>query len=166
MPVSIADLPFLARLWQDAIVTRWLGGVRSDQQVETTLAHDLSHWAEHGFGRWVLRADAAEVGQVKLAHWQGPNGDDEVEIGYAMVPSAWGRGLATEATRGALALAAESRLAESIVAFALVGNEHSFAGGPGLRSWSTRPRGWRGSASCYRRCSTHGRPRRRIALLA
>jgi [ribosomal protein S5]-alanine N-acetyltransferase len=126
VPVSIADLPFLAGLWQDAIVMRWLGGVPSDQQVESALAHDLSHWAEHGFGRWVLRADDVEVGQVKLAHWQGPNGDDEVEIGYAMLPAAWGLGFATEATRGALALAAERRLAESIVAFALVGNERSF----------------------------------------
>ena len=126
MPVSLADLPFLTRLWQDAIVMRWLGGVRSDQQVEAALAHDLSHWAEHGFGRWVLRADNVEVSHVKLAHWQGPTGDDEVEIGYAILPAAWGRGLATEATRGALALAADRRLAESIVAFALVGNEHSF----------------------------------------
>lgn len=105
---------------------RWLGGVRSDQQVEIALAKDLDHWSTYGFGRWILRSGHETVGQAKLAHWRSPNGDDEVEVGYALIPSAWGLGLATEAARGALARAAEQELASSIVAFALVGNDQSF----------------------------------------
>ena len=124
--MSYADLPFLTRLWQDSRVMRWLGGVRSDEQVEIALAKDLDHWSTYGFGRWILRSQQEPCGQTKLAHWRSPSGDDEVEIGYALIPSAWGIGLATEAARGALARAAEQQLAPSIVAFALVGNHQSF----------------------------------------
>jgi ribosomal-protein-alanine N-acetyltransferase len=66
---------------------RWLGGVRADPQVDSALAHDLRHWDEHGFGRWILRANGEEIGQVKLTHWQGPTGDDEIGIGYALPDS-------------------------------------------------------------------------------
>jgi len=104
----------------------WLGGVRSDHDVEQALADDLRHWGEFGFGRWILYAESGAVGQVKLEHWQSPAQVDEIEIGYGLVPSAWGHGLATEAGFGALALAARLQLAPSIVAFAHIDNHRSF----------------------------------------
>jgi RimJ/RimL family protein N-acetyltransferase len=124
-PVAPSDCPFLTRLWQNDRVMHWIGGVLTDEQVDTTLEHDVHHWEEYGFGRWVLRANGAEIGHVKLAHWQGPRGE-EVEIGYALLPSVWGQGLATEAVQGAIGFAVEHRVAESLVAFATVGNDSSF----------------------------------------
>ena len=124
-PVSPSDRPFLTRLWQNNRVMHWIGGVLTDERVDATLAHDVHHWEEHGFGRWVLRANDAEIGHVKLAHWHGPRGD-EVEVGYALLPAAWGQGFATEAVQGALVFAVEHRVAGSVVAFVTVGNDSSF----------------------------------------
>lgn len=125
-PVSVADLPFLTRLWQDQHVVRWIGGVRTSEQVEALLIHDLGHWAEYGFGRWILSVDGVAVGHVKLEHWQNPSGIEDIEIGWALVPDSWGYGLATEAARAAIAFASERELAQTIAAFALIGNERSF----------------------------------------
>jgi [ribosomal protein S5]-alanine N-acetyltransferase len=125
-PVSVADWPFFCRLWSDERVARTLGGVRDRHQVQSALAQAMTHWARHGFGRWLLRRDGEPVGTVKLARCTVA-GQQEVELGYALVPEVWGQGHATEAGAGALAFAGENARLESVVAFALVSNEGSFA---------------------------------------
>ena len=54
-------------------------------------------------GAWAIEEQETgiPVGTVLLVPL--PNGDGEVEVGWYLHPDAWGRGLATEAARGALA---------------------------------------------------------------
>ena len=115
---------FFERLWGDARVGAALGGVRYPDQVRDAVAAGLGHWQEHGFGRWVLRADQQPVGTVKLAAWEG-RGRAEVELGYALLPEFWGRGYAVEAGAGALRHASASLGLREVVAFALPGNHPS-----------------------------------------
>jgi RimJ/RimL family protein N-acetyltransferase len=125
-PVSAADWPFFYRLWSEERVARTLGGVRDRDQVQGALAQAVTHWARHGSGRWLLRRDSEPVGTVKLAHCTVA-GQQEVELGYALVPEAWGQGYATDAGAGALAFAGQNARLTSVVAFALASNEGSFA---------------------------------------
>ena len=73
---------------------------------EERLAHHLRHWEQHGFGVWALVE--RECGEV--AGWAGPSHPafvpelaTEVEVGWTLRRPFWGRGLATEAAREAMA---------------------------------------------------------------
>jgi RimJ/RimL family protein N-acetyltransferase len=98
-------LPEVRRMHRDAAVMAQLGGVRDDAQTTAYLARNLQHWADHGFGLWILRdAGGGEpVGRAVLRHLL-VDGVDEVEVGYAFYPAFWGRGLATEVATACLAL--------------------------------------------------------------
>jgi RimJ/RimL family protein N-acetyltransferase len=86
----------LTRLHLDPEVSHYLGGVRSPEETKTYLDVNLAHWAEHGFGLWVLRArDGAFVGRAGLRHIELESAQ-EIEIAYTLVRTHWGRGLATE----------------------------------------------------------------------
>jgi RimJ/RimL family protein N-acetyltransferase len=86
----------------------------------------IRHWQARGFGRWVIRRADMPVGTVKLATCP-VLGHGEVELGYALVPGAWGHGYATEAGAGALSFAQDVAALREVVAFALKSNAPSFA---------------------------------------
>jgi RimJ/RimL family protein N-acetyltransferase len=71
------------------------------------------HWRRYGFGLWALESTepgtAGELlGFVGLGHPSFlPALEFEVEIGWRLARSVWGRGLATEAARAALTHARE-----------------------------------------------------------
>ncbi|MGH3203198.1 MAG: GNAT family N-acetyltransferase [Streptosporangiaceae bacterium] len=125
-PVTPDDLPFLVALWSDARVVRMLGGPRTVEQVERILDDAVRDWQANGFGRWVIRRAGLPVGTVKLTACRVLD-RDEVELGYALVPGAWGHGYATEAGVGALAFATDVAALSEVVAFALKSNAASFA---------------------------------------
>ena len=79
--------PFMARL----------GGVRDTAGTVAYLEMNVKHWADNGFGMWMLRyaASSAVIGRAILRHLD-VDGVDEVEVGYGFMPDHWGRGLATE----------------------------------------------------------------------
>lgn len=91
------DLDWLAALYADAEVTRFLGGVKDRSRAEAQLhARILQYYESHpGLGIWmtVERATGAAVGFHLLNHIRG---ESIVQVGYALVKSAWGRGFATE----------------------------------------------------------------------
>lgn len=120
------DLPFLLALWSDQRVARTLGGPRSDEQIRCVLGEAIQHWQVHGFGRWIIRCDGVPLGTVKLAYCR-VLGREEVELGYALVPGAWGHGYATEAGAGALSFAKDVTALAEVVAFALKSNLPSLA---------------------------------------
>jgi len=74
-----------------------LGGVRDSAGTVAYLEMNVKHWADHGFGMWMLRdrASNAVIGRAILRNLD-VEGVDEVETGYGFMPEYWGRGFATE----------------------------------------------------------------------
>jgi len=81
----------------DPAVMAMLGGVRDEANSAQYLARNLQHWADYGFGLWILRerSGGEPIGRAVLRHVLIEN-IDEVEVGYAFYQPYWGRGLATE----------------------------------------------------------------------
>jgi [ribosomal protein S5]-alanine N-acetyltransferase len=85
------------------------------------LVRDLRHWESHGWGPWVV-----EAGEGAFAGRAGLNttrvaGEQAVELAWALVGEAQGRGLATSAASAAVAEARALGLAE-VVSFTLPDN--------------------------------------------
>jgi RimJ/RimL family protein N-acetyltransferase len=107
-------------MYSDPRVMATLGGLRSEAATRNFLEAGLLHWAEHGFGLWVLfdAADGSFLGRAGLRHVH-VGGGDEVELLYALMPGSWNRGLATEASRALLRIAFETLGLEDVVSFTL-----------------------------------------------
>lgn len=124
-PLARADLDALIAMHRDPAVMATLGGVRSPALTRSYFARNIAHWARHGFGLWIFRERATGrfVGRGGLRRVQ-LEGVPEVEIGYALMPEYWGRGLATEIARLSVETAARFNIRE-LVAFALPTNRGS-----------------------------------------
>ncbi len=86
----------------------------------------LAHWERHAFGWWMLREpETGElVGRGGLRRLQ-VGGRQEIEIGYALLPGYWGRGLATEVARTSARVAFETLRCTQLVAFTTPSNHAS-----------------------------------------
>ncbi|UQA56696.1 GNAT family N-acetyltransferase [Polyangium aurulentum] len=108
-PHTLDDFAESAAMWADPEVTRHIIGRPSTQEEAWGRLHRYAgHWALLGFGYWVVREKASGrfVGEVGLADFRRaiePSFDGAPEIGWALVPSAQGRGFGVEAVRAALA---------------------------------------------------------------
>ncbi|MGZ4293256.1 MAG: GNAT family N-acetyltransferase [Solirubrobacteraceae bacterium] len=100
-PWTAADFSLLAGLARTPAVMRYIGDgtTWSEARIHDVAAHILAHWRQHGFGWRVARHDDAPVGLIALSFAGEGAGVDasEYEIGWWLAPSAWGRGLASEA---------------------------------------------------------------------
>ena len=86
------------------------------------LRRDRLHWAEHGFGPWVMseRRSGEFLGRAGL-EWTSLADERVLSVSWAIVPWRWGEGLATEAGQAAIETASELGLAE-VVSFTLPQN--------------------------------------------
>ena len=87
------------------------------------LANKLEHWERHGFGMWLLRDrwTGAVVGRGGLQH-TFVAGCDEIEVVWAIAPTRWGEGFATELARAAVGVAFDDLGLGEVVAFTLPTN--------------------------------------------
>ena len=121
--LKLEHLPDIRTMDQNQLFMAKLGGVRDEEASLRYLERNLAHWAEHGFGLWVLRdrPSGTVIGRAVLRHLQ-VEGSDEIEVGYGFMPDYWGRGLATEISLGCLQIAREQLGLESVVAITLPSN--------------------------------------------
>jgi RimJ/RimL family protein N-acetyltransferase len=106
-----AHAPELVALLADPL---WASGLSPDGRPPVPgatpqhLQEKTEHWDRYGFGLWLLRdrIDPAHpvIGRGGLQHTD-IEGVDEVEIGWAIAPSRWRQGLATELALACIELA-------------------------------------------------------------
>jgi ribosomal-protein-alanine N-acetyltransferase len=119
-PFTEADGTAHLALYQDPEVTRQLGGgpFAGDQiamRSRCAVEKFVRHWTEKGFGVFAVE----ELATGRFLGQCGLNTIDElgeIEVLYALERAAWGRGLATEAARRALAYGFDEVGLERIVA--------------------------------------------------
>jgi RimJ/RimL family protein N-acetyltransferase len=116
------DATPIHELWGDAEAMRFLpGGTKASLEDTRRQLESIPERATDGWGFWALEEREGErlVGGVGLfpLNWEGP----EIELAYHIVPSAWGRGYATEAGKALLAAAWDAGL-DYVVAVALPEN--------------------------------------------
>jgi RimJ/RimL family protein N-acetyltransferase len=121
--LTAAHFPDLRRMDENAPFMAMLGGVRDTAGTVAYLETNVKHWAEYGFGLWMLRdaASSAMIGRAILRHLD-VGGADEIEIGYGFMPDSWGRGLATEIAQELVAMGRDRLRLPSVVAITTPAN--------------------------------------------
>jgi RimJ/RimL family protein N-acetyltransferase len=115
-PFVEADLDAYARFCADAETMRYLGDGRPLARWEAwrQMALFLGHWQLRGYGLWAAqdRTTGALVGRIGLYN---PEGWPGLEVGWLVDRALWGRGLATEGGRAALAYAFRELDADHVI---------------------------------------------------
>lgn len=90
------DFETYATYYADDATARYVGGQMSRGKAWRHFAAVVGHWQLKGFGLWAVdeKDSGIFVGCVGL---QEPEGWPELELGYWLMPSAHGKGYATEA---------------------------------------------------------------------
>lgn len=127
---EVADERLYAALFGAPDVARWLRPppMRPFTVNDAALAVDAdrARWAADGFGLSVIedRADATFYGRGGIQSTTVA-GTRRVELGWALLPAHWGRGLATEMALGAIAWARDGLALGELVAFTVPDNAAS-----------------------------------------
>ena len=98
-PMTPADFGDIYQLFSDPqVMAAFQSEPLNKQQAQKWLDRNLKHQKEHGYSLFaaVHKVDCAVIGNCGLTHYE-IDGKHELEIGYDLHSSYWGRGLATEA---------------------------------------------------------------------
>ena len=103
-----------------------LGGTLSEEKVKAKIKYNCEQWENYGHGQWIFFDKETEVfvgrGGIRRVV---VNNRKEVELGYALMPEFWGKGLAVEIGEKALSIAFDEFFYPSVVAYTLVTNKKS-----------------------------------------
>ena len=123
-PPESRDEAGLRRLLFDPAVVPWLRPPPlrpfTEADPPALLVRDLRHWESHGWGPWVVEEDGRFVGRAGL-NTTRVVGRQAVEVAWALIGSAHGRGIATRSALAAVECARELGL-EELVSFTLPDN--------------------------------------------
>ena len=91
------DVAALIDLWTDPVVTRFMGGPRKAEELESIFEEGATQAGEDRFDLWPV--EERETGEV-IGHCglldKEVEGIGEIELIYVFTRSVWGRGYATE----------------------------------------------------------------------
>jgi RimJ/RimL family protein N-acetyltransferase len=95
-------------MWGDEDVTRFIGGKpQSAQDAWFRILRYAGHWQLLGYGFWLIedRMTSAFLGEGGFGDFRRGIAalDGAPEIGWALAPAAWGRGIASEAVAAMVA---------------------------------------------------------------
>ena len=140
VPFSQSDVDIAIELFTDPEVRRFAGGVMPPDDIRA----EMPHWVRRGgngcVGIWCITlTDSGEkLGtaallpmpiEAKITDWNllvpDRMPDADIEVGYFLKPSAWGKGVATEACRRVVQCAFEESSLREIVATFDSGNTAS-----------------------------------------
>jgi RimJ/RimL family protein N-acetyltransferase len=114
---SVDDAPLAILLWCDPTVTQFIGGPFSPEQARQRLQREIEIRATSGIQYWpvFLTSTDSFVGCCGLRPYR-PH-EHILELGFHLLPSHWGQGLATEAAHAVIGYA-----------FSTLGSKGLFAG--------------------------------------
>ena len=118
------DLDDMLRLHRE--VAGALGDTRPDGEIAALVGELDRQWDQHGFGWWVIRDPNTGrfIGRGGLRRVR-IDSSPEVELGYALLPGFWNRGLATELARVSVAQGFVRLELADVVSFTLPANRGS-----------------------------------------
>ncbi|MFN6570277.1 GNAT family N-acetyltransferase [Dendronalium sp. ChiSLP03b] len=116
----------LYRMHRDSQVMATLGGIRSEEATRLLILNNLNHWQCYGFGLWVFRDKVNHqfIGRAGIRNIY-VEGNEEVELAYALMAKFWGKGLATEMGEKILQISFELLNLPEIICFTLTTNRAS-----------------------------------------
>lgn len=124
----VEDRAPFAAMNADPRVAAWLSRPLDRAASDAFMARITAYWARDGFGLWALErvGDGRFVGMTGLSRpaWAP---EPSVEVGWRLVPEAWGHGYATEAARAALQFGFEVAGLDAIVSYTSALNVRSRA---------------------------------------
>lgn len=98
---TLDDLPQLIEQRSDPDVNRFLGGParQNADALATRIRFYIGCYDSHGFGMcpMIWKETGETIGGAGL---QPLENTDEIEVGYSVIKTFWGKGIATEAARG------------------------------------------------------------------
>jgi RimJ/RimL family protein N-acetyltransferase len=125
-PFTPADLEELSAITADPEVVRYIGDGSPLSRDETwrNLSGIINNFARRGYGRWAVvgKAGGALLGYCGLTQLPESPG---VELVYLLARGAWGRGIATEASRACLRYGFEELGLERVYALTMPDNLRS-----------------------------------------
>ena len=106
-PIGPGDEAWLLEHWSLPLVRRWLWDDRAPtpEEVREIVESSMRTWPEAGYGFWII--EAADGGVViGTAGFRESSWEPGVcELVYSLDPAWWGKGIATEVARAAIAWA-------------------------------------------------------------
>jgi len=103
-----SDTDAYAEMVADPEVMRFLGGKpMSRQEAWRNMAMVIGHWRLRGYGFWAVEEKSSGELVGRVGCWR-PEGWPQLEVGWTLRRSFWGRGYATEAARASVEYAFEA----------------------------------------------------------
>ncbi|MHC4876882.1 MAG: GNAT family N-acetyltransferase [Planctomycetota bacterium] len=117
---------WLKLMFQNEQVCATLGGTLSDEMIDRAMWRNLHHWDRHGFGIWsFFSAETDEfVGRAGVRQVEVDE-RVETELAYAVMPSFWKQGYATEMSYEILRVGFEELGLPDVLCFTLTTNQVS-----------------------------------------
>jgi RimJ/RimL family protein N-acetyltransferase len=100
-PTAAHDLDGFAELLGDEQASRYIGGRQARSGAWRQLCTMAGSWTLNGFGMFSVIEKAGGRCVGRLGPW-APEGWPGTEVGWGLVPSAWGKGYATEGAAAAI----------------------------------------------------------------
>lgn len=128
-PICAADLGAMQLIYRDPMVMATLsadGKPFPDKKTREIVEAAVEHWQDHGFGLWMFchNTNGNFLGYAGLRHAK-VEGEDEVELYYALRSPYWGSGLATQMAKAVMDVAVDQIELDSVVAHTMTGNQRS-----------------------------------------
>jgi len=130
-PHRLSDFEAYAAMWQDPVVTRFIGGVPfTPEQSWTRFLRHAGLWHHLGFGFFAIEHKATgtfagECGFHELRRAITPSIEGTMEAGWSLTGPMQGQGLAEEAVRATIKWAADYGKGERLTAIVDPGNAAS-----------------------------------------
>lgn len=127
-PIQVSDLDFLAEIWADHEVTRFLpsqGVPISREHTKKALQSFVAHWQQQGYGIWAIRENTSSFGMIGYCGLRHLGELDEVEVLYGLAREYWGRGIATQAVKASIFYGFNVASLDRVIAMTMPDNQAS-----------------------------------------